>query len=356
MIPLRRTPIGLSLVVLLCGGVLAAVLPRLRAQEEDDPLAQYEDRVDAAVDRGLGYLAAKQEADGSWPSGWGKNTGITSLCVMAFLAKGHTPGTGPHGEVINRGVDFILDSRQQNGMLIGPGRSQGPMYSHSIATLMLSEVAGMLDPEREERASAAVADALRIILAAQQVPKLDVFKGGWRYQPNSADADISTTGWPLLALRSARNNGAPVPKEAIDYALEFVMRCRTRDGGFAYQPGQGAGAARTGVGLLCLELCGRHRNEAAVAAGDWLLKKPPTQPGERWYYYGIYYCSQGMFQLGDDYWVPFAERMYETLLAKQQPDGSWPKGSANRERECYTTAMAVLAMSVPYCQLPIYQR
>ncbi|KPK61900.1 MAG: hypothetical protein AMK73_07370, partial [Planctomycetes bacterium SM23_32] len=284
------------------------------------------------------------------------NTGITSLCVMAFLAKGCTPGTSPHGEVVNRGIDFVLGSRQENGTLVGPGRSHGPMYSHAIATLLLSEVSGMVDAERQERIDAVLPEALRIILAAQQVEKLQSSRGGWRYQTDSADSDISCTGWPLMALRSARNSGADVPAQSIDYALEFVMRCRTGDGGFAYMPGQGPGPARTGVGLLCLELCGRHRDEAALAAGEWLLRHPPEHHGQQWYYYSIYYCSHGMFQLGDEYWEPFAERMYEALLKNQRPDGSWPPGSAGREGECYATAMSILAMSVPYCQLPIYQR
>jgi hypothetical protein len=339
-------------------GVLAfaAVAQEERSDEEPPDLSAYEEAAEDAVARGLDYLAAAQKENGAFPAGWGDNTGITSLCVMAFLAKGHTPGAGPHGETVNRGIDFVLDSRQENGMLVGSGRSHGPMYSHAIATLLLSEVSGMLDAERQRRVDACLPEALRLILAAQQVEKLQASRGGWRYTLNSADSDISCTGWPLMALRSARNSGAPVPAEAIDYALEFVMRCRTRDGGFAYMPGQGPGPARTGVGLLCLELCGRHRDEAALAAGDWLLNRPPRHAGEQWYYYGIYYGSQGMFQLGDDYWKPFAARMYETLLANQREDGSWPKGSAGREGECYATAMSILAMSVPYCQLPIYQR
>ncbi len=324
--------------------------------EEEDPLAQYEQKVDEAVDRGLTYLAEAQQEDGTWPSGWGKNTGIASLCVMAFLAKGYTPGTGQYGDAINKGIDFVLNSRQENGMLLGGGRSQGPMYSHTIAALMLSEVSGMVDLERQEKVDEVLPEALKIILAAQKIRKSDRFKGGWRYQPNSSDSDISCTGWPLMALRSARNNGAEVPTEAIEDALGFITRCHNRDGGFGYQPGGGSGPGRTGVGLLCLELCGRHRSEAAIAAGKWLLKRPPRNPRESHFYYAIYYCSQGMFQLGDEYWEPFAAQMYENLLKAQQENGSWPKGSSSREGECYTTAMSVLAMSVPYCQLPIYQR
>ena len=46
------------------------------------------------------------------------------------------------------------------------------------------------------------------------------------------------------------------------------------------------------------------------------------------------------------------------MLKFQQPDGSWPQGSAQEGSVglCYSTAMGVLSMSVSYRQLPIYQR
>jgi len=343
---------------LIAGWLLAALAVPVWAQAEEEKagLAHYDEAVDEAIERGLAYLADKQDDDGSFPSGWGKNTGITSLCVMAFLAKGYTPGDHEYGQVIDKGIDFVLASRKPNDMLVGPGPSHGPMYGHTIATLMLSEVSGMVDPERQKAISEVLPKALRVILAAQQVPKLERYQGGWRYQSNSTDSDISCTGWPLMSLRSARNNGASVPKEAIEYALEFVMRCRTSDGGFAYQPGGGPGVARTGVALLCFELCGLHRDEVALAAGDWILGHLQRSPNESYFYYGLYYCAQGMYQLGDDYWERYATHMYDMMLKLQRQDGSWPAGSEKREGECYATAMAALAFSVPCCQLPIYQR
>ena len=72
----------------------------------------------------------------------------------------------------------------------------------------------------------------------------------------------------------------------------------------------------------------------------------------------MYYASQGMFQLGGKYWRHWAPRMYDLMLKYQQKDGSWPAGASNEARAGlgYSTAMAVLAMSVSYRQLPIYQR
>ena len=338
--------------------LILALASASRADEVSEALAKYSKAVDEAIDRGLAYLAEHQEKDGSFQSPMRHNTAITSLCVMAFLAKGHTPGREPYGDVIDRGIDFVLDSSQWNGMLVGENRSHGPMYSHTISTLMLSEVSGMVDPERQRKIDVALGKALRLILAAQSVQKPRHHQGGWRYQHNSRDSDISCTGWALMSLRSARNNGAAVPKEAIEKAVQFVLNCRNRDGGFGYQPGGGSGMARTGTALLCLELCGLHRSAVTIAAGDWILRNMGRGRSGGFFYYGIYYCAQGMFQLGERHWEKFGEHLYDTLLKLQRDDGSWPEGRGNEAQagRCYSTAMAILAMSVAYRQLPIYQR
>jgi hypothetical protein len=276
---------------------------------------------------------------------------------MAFLSAGHVPGEGPYGDVLNKGLDYILAHANANGM-ITDRTSQGPMYSHGISTLLLCEVTGMVDADRQKKIDAALPAALALILAAQQVNKNPQHAGGWRYQPTSKDSDISCAGWQLMALRAARNCGAPVPVEAINNAVAFNERCATKDGGFAYQPGQGSGFARTGTGLLCLELCGQHQSPLAHAAGDWLLKHPDKQYGGNFYCYGVYYATQGMFQLGGKYWLDYAQQAYPLLLKYQKPDGSWPQGSSNESQAgpCYSTATCVLALTVGYRQLPIYQR
>lgn len=340
--------------------LLALLLsPAARADEAEEALARYDERIGVAVERGLEYLANQQDPAGFWKApGLGSNTGIASLCVMAFLSAGHVPGQGPYGEAINRGIDYVLASQKDNGLLVDEA-SHGPMYSHGITTLMLCEVSGMVDAARQERVDQALREALKLILAAQQVPKeQSSHAGGWRYQPNSTDADISCAGWQLMSLRAARNCGAPVPVESIDQAVEFITRCANRDGGFAYQPGGGSGFARTGTGVLCLELCGRHLDPLALAGGEWMLAHPERNFGGNFFFYGIYYASQAMFQLGGRYWVGFAEALYPMMLDRQNADGSWPQGSGNEAGagQAYSTAMSILALSVSYRQLPIYQR
>ena len=355
------------LLSLLAGMLLIPpVLSPARADKASGKLAKYRKPLDESIDRALKYLAEHQEKDGSFKSSMDRNTGISSLCVMAFLAKGYTPGTGPYGEIINKGIDFVLDSADKQGKLVGKRKSHGPMYSHYISTLLLSEVSGMVDPSRQKRIDKTLPKALKVILSAQSVKKSRSHEGGWRYQHTSRDSDISCSGWALMALRSARGNGARVPKQAIDKGIKYILKCRHKDGGFNYQPSRKQpGLGRTGTALLCLELTGRHGEKVTRQAGEWIRKHLPRKfLGESHFYYAMYYASQGMFQLGGEYWEDWAVRMYEMMLKYQEDRqgrkdyGSWSPGQGNEGKagRCYSTAMAVLAMSVSYRQLPIYQR
>ena len=80
--------------------VIAVALSPVLAQEKKD-----DKRVDFATDKALEFLARMQKPDGSWPGNtFNKNSAISGLAVMAFLAKGHTPGEGRYGAYINRGL------------------------------------------------------------------------------------------------------------------------------------------------------------------------------------------------------------------------------------------------------------
>lgn len=358
-------------VVVLCG--------TLTAQDADEIQRTYQPRLDAAVNRGLEYLAQQQidsdaaaamgqpELTGSFrePNSPG-NTGIASLAVMAFLAKGHLPGRGQYGSVIDRGIDYVLSQQLDNGLLIcrkQTGRTSGLMYEHSIATLLLCEVSGMVDATRQRKLDDVLSKALLVLLQAQKVPKSESNTGGWRYTPGTTESDLSLTGWSVMALRAAKLNGASVPDEHIEMAVGYILNCHEDNGGFSYMPGmRNPTASMTGVALLCLELCGEHGNEDCAAAGEFILSRPPrmTMPDgrpEHFRYYAFYYCGQAMFQLGGKYWNEFAPVMYEALLPDQQQDGRWAYPDQTFPyNTSFPTAMTVLTLTVSARQLPIYQR
>ena len=340
---------------LLAFAVAVLLAPRPHAAPAVDPVfAEWRDRVDPAVDKALRFLARVQREDGTFPENFGDSTGIPALVGMTFLSRGHVPTEGAFVEPLNRCIDFVLASRKPDGLFEKGHAGSGPMYAHNISTLFLSEVSGMVDPARQEKIAAALPGALSLILRAQAVKKDKQHQGGWRYHPGSHDSDTSCSGWALMALRSAKLNGAAVPDAAIEAAVDYLMRHQDDERGcFGYTGTTNHARSLTGMGLLCLELSGLHGSRESERAAEYVMKSFRDLPGDQFEFYGNYYNSQGMFQIGGRYWNEYAPWMYDTYLGQQNEDGSWDSREAGR---IYGTAMMTLAFTVPYRQLPIYQR
>jgi uncharacterized protein YfaS (alpha-2-macroglobulin family) len=211
--------------------------------------------------------------------------------------------------------------------------------------------------------------AIDVILSAQKTRKPVQARGGWRYTPAAADADLSVSVWQLMALRSAKNDGLDVPASAIADAVEYLRRSYAspldRNGlpekkasGFCYEPNQNNPTfTMTAAGLLAMQVCGEYESPLTVGAADWLLTHPP-QWKERFASYGTYYYAQGMYQRGGEHAETAEKLVREMLLPKQAADGSWTaeNGEERNHGAVYSTAMAVLSLSVKYHFLPIYQK
>ena len=214
------------------------------------------------------------------------------------------------------------------------------------------------EKKRQEKIDRLLPLAAKVVLDAQNQQKGAPHLGGWRYEPNSSDSDLSCSGWALMALRSARLNGAQVPPEAIEKAVLYIKRAYSESAGnFGYQGATGQSAdTLTGAAILCLELCGKHLDPMSLKGAKYLEKMYPrtlATSGQR--YYGLYYTAQGLFQIGGPIWRSFAAWMYDTFVPQQRADGSW-SGTGNNGSDAFATAMTVLSLTVPYRMLPIYQR
>lgn len=300
-----------------------------------------------AVEKGLAYLASIQQDDGSFgETRYGAHVGITSLACLAFMADGHMPGRGPYGDVVNKGLDFVLDNVSESG-LIAASTSHGPMYGHGFATLFLGEIYGMTgDPRCRE----ALLKAVRLIVNTQNP------EGGWRYQPVPVDADVSVTICQVMALRSARNAGLSVPKTTIDRAVSYVRRCQNpSDGGFRYTlSGGGSMFPRSAAGVATLFYAGIYEDEA-IERGLEYVHESGSQGGfgqGSHFFYGHYYASQAMFLAGGEDWAKWFPRVREMVVKAQNADGSWQANHGNS----YGTAMSLLVIQVPNRLLPIFQR
>jgi hypothetical protein len=306
-----------------------------------------------AITKGLEYLAKDgvQNVDGSW--GDNRNSvAETSLSLMAFMLKGYVPGRGRYGKLMNNGIAYLLDLGKKQRGFIGTTSNHAGMYEHGLAVLALSEAWGQ---SKNPRIRTALSRAVKIILSAQ-ARQDTANNGGWRYNTEPGDADLSMTVMQLVALNSAHEAGIAVPGKTIDRAKDYVLRCQDKvSGGFKYMPHSGEpGFARTAAGVMSLIMCGQ-RNHKATKRGIAFLKAYPERKFEKnfpRFHYSHYYAIQGMYQAGEAEFQVWYPRIRNTILEKQETDGSW-RGAHG---QAYGTSISILVLGVPYRYLPIYQR
>ncbi|MCH7685277.1 MAG: terpene cyclase/mutase family protein [Planctomycetes bacterium] len=314
----------------------------------------------AAIDRGLAYLASSQQADGSFGSGrrYSKNVAVTALCGMAFLSAGHTPGRGKYGQHVQKAIDYLLSCTRPNGFIIDKGWKKnyhGPMYGHGFATLFLCEVYGMTPRGKtRDELGKKLRSAVKLIYGTQNE------EGGWRYQPEPRDADMSVTVCQIMALRAARNCGLYVPKKTIDRCIEYVRKSQNSDGGFRYQL-TGRKESRfplSAAGVVAIYSAGVYKGREIEEGIGYLNRFRPDGRAfrfSRYYFYGHYYAVQAMWHAGGSHWQQWYSAIREELLDYQDTNGAWTRPSQLICPE-YNTAMACLVLQMPNNYLPIFQR
>ncbi|MFZ4429668.1 MAG: prenyltransferase [Phycisphaerales bacterium] len=311
--------------------------------------------VDGAVARGLAALAREQNPDGSFGgSQFGRNVAVTSLACLAFMADGNLPGRGAYGEVVSKGLDYVLTHCSESGLVATPNASN-PMYGHGFATLFLGEVYGMTQGGGETTQADRLYRAL--LKAVQLIERTQNDEGGWRYNPVAADADVSVTICQIMALRSARNAGLDVSKKVIDRAVQYARTLQNPDGGFRYQMITGPSAwPRSAAGVACLYYAGIYEDQAIDRGIAYLNTNAMPGKSENQaihFFYGHYYAVQAMFLAGGEHWATWWPAIRSLLLQTQDANGKWEDSSAGEE---YGTAMALIILQMPKRYLPIFQK
>ena len=397
-----RTPLALALGALLLAAAPAVPAPDVTGAGP----AEFTPKARDAVARGLEYLKKTQRTDGAWEGNVGfkinesyqievpnaRDPGITALAGTAMLAGGHLPGRGPYGDSLNRAIDYVASCVDRQSGYISENKTR--MYSHAFATLFLAEVYGSsLSQEKNELVRERLDRAVQFILRAQNTEQ-----GGWRYESNAADSDMSVTVCQVMALRAARNKGIRVPQSNIDAALKYVLESAVtrsnqggwggwgdadmRRGAFRYQYrernpiGTRASLALTGAGMTSLFGAGLYDDAAVLAwAKDHGItkyvkggEKPPTiaemaqyildeypqhqrsYPRHYFFFYGHYYACQAMYIAGGKWWQQYYPQVRDHLVRTQDGDGSWEVTGVGRN---FGTAAACVILQVPCRYLPV---
>ncbi len=331
---------------------------------------------EAAVAKGLQWMALHQAPDGHWEleqfnlhartslkdrkyfddkstgKGQKNDTAGAALGVLPFLGAGHThkaTGRAEDDQYVNTVRNALSYLMQKQGR---DGAFPGGTYAHGLATIALCEAYGMTaDPMLKRSAQAAI----NYLVAAQ-----DPAGGGWRYTPKQA-GDTSVTGWVVVALKTGQMAGLAVPKRTLDLAGKFLDSVEN-EGGYGYTGPQEA-PATTAIGLLCRQYLGTPPRNPNLRKGVDKVKKTPPDTLRNVYH--AYYATQVMHHVGGDDWDFWnkgqqgKKGMRDVMIERQDPDGSWdPKGDAFGAvgGRIMTTSLSLLNLEVYYRHAPLYRR
>ena len=184
---------------------------------------------------------------------------------------------------------------------------------------------------RREDVGGTLKAAVTVILRAENR------EGGWRYQPQPTDSDLSVTAVQVVALVSAKEAGIVVPDQTIQRALAYVhSHHNARSGGFGYWSNQDPTFSCTAGGSLVLTMCGQRNSKEVESGLDYLMNQPESvfERGDNndWYFYGHYYAAQMMFQAGDERYRRWYPRIRDASLKSSSPTAVGPISTASARR------------------------
>jgi hypothetical protein len=342
-----------------------------------------------AVERALDWLARHQDADGRWDGGtarfrdgsvaqdddsftihcpagevcfgecyyWEADTALTGLSLLAYLGAGYTHLDGKYASVVGKGLEFLLRSQKDDGDLRGSSLAVG-MYCHSMATLALCEALALTG---DSRLRPPVEKAAAFLIRSRAVDGL-----AWRYTPGAPSGDTSILGWAVMALKSARTVGIPIPPDTQAGVLGWLKRVsKGKDGGLAFYNLETSGTkvtpTMTAEAWACrqfLEVGGP--GPASEEAAAYLLENGSDRGKYNIYY--LYYGTLAMYQHGGNAWSSWNARVRDDVVARQRDKGhmagSWDPDDSpygTKGGRIYGTALATLTLEVYYRFLRLYE-
>lgn len=356
------------------------------------PLAAARDlkpALDASIRRGVDFLLADQNPNGSW----GGATRTKALNIYAPVPGAHHAyRAGASGLALSGMID-AADPRPEVEASIAKAAAwtaaelpklrradQTTTYNvwgHAYGLRAISRL------HAREQDLAKKADWVR--LAQEQVDLVDRYEdvnGGWGYldlfdgvttQRPSGMPTSFTTATVLLAMDQARTAmGVKLNEKLVKHAIAGINYQRTPDFSYAYsfdhrlRPrldiNRPAGSlARSQACNAALRVFGETAVTDAVLItwADRFLeregflanvrKRPVPHEGQfriagYFYYYGIYYFTESVRLLPAEKHAAYAERLAAILLERQEKDGSWWDYPLYDYHQPYGTGYALMAL------------
>lgn len=283
------------------------------------------------------------------------DVGVTGLALLCYLGAGNTTAIGEFKNEVRKGVKY-LESIQDGEGCYGR-RDGGYMYSHSIAALAMAEAYALSNYNSMLKTSAQ--KGIDFLVRAQN-PGM-----GWRYTFQSGDNDTSVTGWAVMALKSAKVASLQVPDTSFQGAKAFIDSVTDPTYFKVGYTARGNSVTHldsmTAVGMTARVFMGAQKGDPNLAGGAGLLTLSPPNWGSNpkgesnidYYYW--YYGTLAMFQMGENHWATWNEKMKDVLVKNQETEGcksgSWPpkdRWSTHGGGRIYATTLNVLSLEIYY--------
>jgi hypothetical protein len=346
--------------------------------------------IDQAISRGVDFLLAAQNANGSW----GGPTLTKGLNIYAPLPGAHHAFRAGTSGLALSGLIDARDPRPEAQAAIDKAAAwcarELPNLRRADTTTTYNVWGHAYGLRALVRLHAREADPAKkdawARLAQQQVDmanRYDEVNGGWGYldiydglatQKPSGMPTSFTTSTMLLAMASARDAmGTRLDEAVVKAALDSIRRQRTPDFSYAYSHDHRwrprVDINRPAGSLARSQAC----NAALRVYGDkavtdevldtwvrrfldregWLSigRKRPI-PHEShfkiagyFYYYGIYYFTESASLLPRKKQVPYARQLASILLDRQEKDGSWWDYPLYSYHQPYGTGYSLMALA-----------
>jgi len=351
------------------------------------PIADVDAKVlETSIQRGLDFLIGYQNSDGSWGNPTrtkGLNiyapvpgahhafrTATTAMCIMALIESGsETPETK---RSLTRAEQWLLTYLPR--LRRATPTAIYNVWGHAYSIQALVRMHRHHDDE-------AMRERL-VELIESQFDLLDRYEsvdGGWGYYDfrlgtkKPASSSISfVNATVLIAFYDAKSIGVEPPKKNVDKAIAALIRQRKPD--FSYLYGEylkdrpmrginrpGGSLGRSQACNIALRVWGDNKITDKVldtwlhrlfARNGWLSigRKRPI-PHEAWfqvagyfYYYGHYYAALCIEDLPADQQGLFQSHMVQTIIPKQEKDGSWWDYPLYDYHQPYGTAFALMTL------------
>ncbi len=344
------------------------------------------------IDRGIEFLLADQNKDGSWgsprqtkglniyapaPGAHGAfRTAVTAMCVSAIYESGRAETNDKALEALVRGEAYLIDELPKVRRASADAIYNVWAHGYGIQALV----------RMHQRAEASGYDErcakIRELINGQvdRLQRYESVDGGWGYydfrvgSKRPASSSISfTTATMLVAFKEAESiEGIDVPDDLVKRAIDSIQRQRKSDNTYAYgeylkmAPMRGINRAGGSLGRsqacnIALRMWGDESitddvlDEWLVRLGNrngWLgIGRKRPVPHEAWfqvagyfYYYGHYYAALCLEDLPEGKAAVHKNMLAGIILDLQEKDGSWWDFPFYSYHQPYGTAFAVMTL------------